>query len=152
MRAKTYFIFILLIAVAFGVGYVLGYWKFYDAEKQWTAAKSELQSTLSSLKKQLAQVQARETLREMSDGFTEILGHLTEKNFGLAAKAADGMKEKFLGLQPGLDESLKGQFNFLVPALEEIKKEAEAMSPNAGKKVEEFKKQFDQVLKPAKQG
>jgi hypothetical protein len=152
MRAKTYFIFILLIVMAFAVGYVLGYWKFYDAEKEWAAAKTELQSTLSTLKKQLAQAKARETLREMSDAFTEILGHLTEKNFGLAAKAADGMKEKFLGLQPGLDETLKAQFNFLVPGLEEIRKESEAVSPNAKKKVEELKMQFDQVLKPAKQG
>ena len=39
-----------------------------------------------------------------------------------------------------------------IPAIEEAKKEAESLSPNAKKKVEEMKGLFDQTLKPAKKG
>jgi hypothetical protein len=149
MRFKTYLVIILLFFIAFGVGYVLGYWKFYDAEKQWTAARNEMESKLQRLINQLAQAKARENLRELSDQFGEILIHLTEKNFGLAGKVADSMREKFLALQPSLSEETKGKLGFLVPALEEIKKESEAMSPNTRQKVQELKARYDQALKMA---
>lgn len=147
MRIKSYLIIILLILIAFGVGYVLGYWKFYDAEKQWTAAKNEMQTKLNSLLSQLAQAKARESLREISDQFGEILIHLTEKNFGLAGKVTDSMREKFLALQPSLNEETRGKLGFVAPALEEIKKEAEAMNPNTRQKVQELKARYDEALK-----
>ena len=152
MRAKTVLIFILLIGIAFGAGYGWAYLKWRSAETEWAAARGEMQSKISVLEKDLAQVKARESLREISDLFTEILTDFREKNFGLAGKAADGLKEKFQALQGSLDTETKGKLGFLVPALEEIKKEAEALSPNGQKKTEEIKKQFDQMLKSAQKG
>jgi hypothetical protein len=150
MRVKAAFICLLLILIAFGAGYGWAYLKLRSAETEWAATRGEMQSKISALEKELAQTKARETLRDISDLFTEILTDLREKNFGLAGKAADGMKEKFLALQGSLDEETKGKLSLLVPALEEIKKEAEALSPNAQKKTEEIQKQFNLLLKPPK--
>ena len=51
-----------------------------------------------------------------------------------------------------LGEEMKTRFDFFLPALEEAKKEAESMGPNATRKVEEAKKLFEQALRPAKKG
>ncbi|MCX5908861.1 MAG: hypothetical protein NTY64_17215, partial [Deltaproteobacteria bacterium] len=99
MRAKTILIFILLIVIAFGAGYVWAYLKWRSAETEWAAARGGMESKISVLEKDLAQVKARESLREISDLFTEILTDFREKNFGLAGKAVDGLKEKFQALQ-----------------------------------------------------
>ncbi len=152
MRVRTYLIFIILIIVAFGVGYVMGYWKLHSAEEKWAAARGEMQSQISNLEKQLAQAKARESLREMSDMLNQVTTDLSEKNFGLAIKTLDNMKEAFLTIQPSLEGEAKPQFDFLLPAIEEAKKEAESLSPNAKKKVEETKRLFDQSLKPGKKG
>ena len=152
MRARTYLILIILIIVAFGAGYVLGYWKLYSAEEKWAAAKGELQSKISSLEKQLAQAKARESLREMSDILNQVITHLAEKNFGLAIQTLDSLREAILTIQPSLQGEAKTRFDFFLPSIEEAKKEAESLSPNAKKKVEEMKSLFDQALKPSKKG
>ena len=152
MRARTYLILIILIIVAFGAGYVLGFWKLYSAEEKWAVAKGEMQSKISSLEKELAQAKARESLREMSDLLSQVTTHLAEKNFGLAIKSLDSMREAFLTLQPSIPGEAKTRFDFFLPAIEEAKKEAESLSPNAKKKVEEMKSLFDQALKPSKKG
>ena len=152
MRVRTYLIFIILMIVAFGVGYVMGYWKLHSAEEKWAAAKGEMQSQINSLGKQLAQAKARESLREMSDMLSQVSTDLSEKNFGLAIKTLDSMKESFLAIQPSLEGGAKPQFDFLLPAIEEARKEAESLSPNAKKKVEEMKGLFDQSLKPGRKG
>ena len=152
MRIRTYLIFIILVIVAFGAGYVTGYWKLHSAEEKWAAARGEMESKISNLEKQLAQAKARELLREMSDMLNQVATNLSEKNFGLAIKLLDSMKETFLAIQPSLEGEAKTQFDFLLPAIEEAKKEAERLSPNASRKVEEMKRLFDQTLKPAKKG
>ena len=152
MRIRTYLIFIILMIVAFGVGYVMGYWKLHSAEEKWAAARGERQSQISSLEKQLARARARESLREMSDMLNQATTDLSEKNFGLAIKTLDGVKEAFLAIQPSLEREAKPQFDFLLPAIEEARKEAEGLSLNAKKKVEETKRLFDQSLKPDKKG
>jgi hypothetical protein len=152
MRVRTYFIFIILIIVAFGVGYAMGYWKLYSAEEKWAAAKAEMQSQISSLGKQLAQAKARELLREMSDMLNQVATDLSEKNFGLAIKTLDSLKESFLAIQPSLEGGTKSQFDFFLPAIEEARKEAESLNPNAKKKVEEMKRIFDQSLTPVRKG
>jgi len=57
-----------------------------------------------------------------------------------------------LSIRTTLGGEIKTQFDFFLPALEEIKKEAEVLSPNAGKRAEEVKKSFEEALKPAKKG
>jgi hypothetical protein len=152
MRAKTYLIMLVLILVAFGVGYFLGYWKLYTAEKEWAAAKGEMQTKIGSLEKELALAKAREALREIGETLAQVSSHLSEKNFGLALKTLEGLKENFLSIQTTLGGEIKGQFDFFLPALEDIKKDAESLSPDARKKVDELKKSFDQALKPMKKG
>ncbi len=149
---KGFLIFVVLIIIAFGVGYGLGYMKLRTAEEQWAVKKGEMQSKIGTLEKELARVKARESLREMSEGLSQIMVHLSEKNFGLAVKALDGMKETFGAIQPNLEEEWKGKLGFFLPALDEIKKEAENMTPNAKKKTEELKTLLEQTLKPSKKG
>ena len=150
MRAKTYLIVLVLILVAFGVGYLLGYWKLYTAEKEWAATKGEMQTKIGTLEKELALAKARESLREIGDTLAQVGTHLSEKNFGLALKTLEGLKENFLSIQTTLGGEIRGQFDFFLPALEDIKKDAESLSPDARKKVDELKKSFDQALKPMK--
>jgi hypothetical protein len=149
---KTFFIFIVLVILAFGIGYGLGYMKLRTAEKEWAAAKVEMQSKIGNLEKELARAKARETLWDMSEALSQVIVHFSEKNFGLAGKALEGLKETFSAIQPNLDEEWKAKFGFFLPALEEIKKEAEALSQNARKKTEDLKNLFEQSLKPSKKG
>jgi len=150
MRAKTFLIFILLIIMAFGGGYGYGYWKWYTAEKEWAAAKNEMQSKIITLEGELTRAKAREALWELTRGFSQTMVHLSEKNFGLAAKTLEQMKETFLTIQPNLDEGWKTPMSFLVPALEEVKKEVENVGPEAKKKIEDLQNLFDQTLKSGK--
>ncbi len=152
MRARTYLILLILIIVAFGVGYVMGYWKLHLAEEKWAAARGEMQSKISSLEKQLALAKAREKLWEIPNLLAEVETHLSEKNFGLADKTLDGIKEAFLAAQPSLEGEVKTRLDFFLPALEEVKKEAGSLSPNAKKKTEEARKLFEQALRPGKKG
>ena len=149
---KTFFIFIVLVILAFGIGYGLGYMKLKSAEKEWAAARGELQSKISYLEKELARAKARETLWDMSEALSQVIVHFSEKNFGLAGKALEGLKETFSAIQPTLDEEWKAKFGFFLPALEEIKKEAENLSQNAREKTKDLKNLFEQSLKPSKKG
>jgi len=147
---KTFFIFIVLVILAFGIGYGLGYMKLKTAEKEWAAAKVEMQSKISTLENELTRAKAREKLWDISESLSQVLVHFSEKNFGLAGKALEGLKETFTAIQPNLDEEWKAKFGFFLPALEEIKKEAEILSQNAMKKTEDLKNLFEQSLKPSK--
>jgi len=149
---KTFFIFIILVILAFGIGYGLGYMKLRTAEKEWAAAKVEMKSKIGNLEKELARAKAREKLWDISESLSQVLVHFSEKNFGLAGKALEGLKETFAAIQPNLDEEWKAKFGFFLPALEEIKKEAEILSQNAMKKTEDLKNLFEQSLKPSKKG
>ena len=152
MSFKAALIVAILILAAFGAGYGVGYWKLQMAEQECTAAKGEMQTKISSMEKELALAKAREKLWEMPETLSEVITHLGEKNFGLAAKALDGAREAFLASMNSLGEEIKTRFDFFLPALEEAKKEAESMGPNAATKVEEAKKLFEQALRPAKKG
>jgi hypothetical protein len=150
MSFKSILIVVVLILVAFGAGYGLGYWKLQMAEKQWAAAKEEMQTKITSMEKELAMARAREKLWEMPEMLSGVLSHLAEKNFGLAAQTLDGIKETFLASLNSLGEEVKTRFDFFLPALEEAKKETESMGVNATKKIEEVKQLFEQALRPAK--
>jgi len=152
MSFKAALIVAILILAAFGAGYGLGYWKLQMAEQEWTAAKGEMQAKISSMEKELALAKAREKLWEMPEKLSEVIAHLGDKNFGLAAKSLDGTRETFLAAMNLLGEEMKTRFDFFLPALEEAKKEAESMGPNAARKVEEAKNLFEQALRPAKKG
>ncbi len=149
---KTFLIIIVLILLAFGVGYGLGYLKLRTAEKEWTAARAEFQSKIGNLEKELARAKAREALWDISDALSQVLVHISEKNFGLAVKTLEGLKETFNAVQPNLNEEWRAKFAFFLPAVEEIKKEAENLSLNAKKKTEELKDLFEQSLKSSKKG
>jgi hypothetical protein len=149
---KTLLIVAILIIVAFGIGYGLGYMKLKTAEKEWSAAQAELQSRISNLGKELALAKARLTLWEIPLALAKVSEHLAEKNFGLATQSLDQLKEDFSNAQSALDEELRRKFDFFLPALEEIKKEVQEMSPQAKKKMEDLKNRFEQALKPAPKG
>jgi hypothetical protein len=149
---KTFFIFILLVILAFGVGYGLGYMKLRTAEKEWAAAKFEMQSKIGNLEKELTRAKAREKLWDISDSLSQVLAHISEKNFGLAGKALEALQETFSTLLPNLDEEWKAKLGFFLPALEEIKKETEGLNQNAARKTDDLKNLFEQSLKPSKKG
>jgi len=149
---KIFLICIVLIALAFGIGYGLGYLKLKTAEKEWVAAKAELQSKIGNLEKELARAKAREALWDISDALSQVLIHISEKNFGLAAKALESLKETFTAIQPNLNEEWRAKFSFFLPAVEEIRKEAENLSPNAKKKIEDLRNLFEQSLKSPRKG
>lgn len=152
MSFKAVLIVVILILAASGAGYGVGYWKLQLAEKEWTAARGEMQTKISTMEKELALAKAREKLWEMPEKLAEVSTHLGQKNFGLAAKALDEAKEGFLSARNFLGEEMKIRFDFFLPALEDAKKEAESLGPNATNKVEELKRLFEQALRPAKKG
>ena len=149
MRFKTILMVILFIALAFVIGYFWGYIKLRSAEKEWATAKSEMLSKIGGMEKELAQAKAREMLREIPETLSEVMAHLSNKNFGLAIKTLDGIKENFQKIQSSLNEEMRKKFDFFLPALEDLKKEAENTNQNALKRTEEVKRLFEQTLKPA---
>jgi predicted nucleic acid-binding Zn-ribbon protein len=147
---KTLLIVAILIIVAFGVGYGLGYMKLRTAEKEWAAVRDEMQSKTSALEKDLAMAKARVTLWEMPLALSQVSIHLSEKNFGLAVQSLDQLKETFSNAQTALGEEWKGKFDFFLPALEEIRNDAQNMNPQARKKVEDLKNRLEQALRSFK--
>ena len=147
MSFKSVLVVIVLILAAFGAGYGLAYWKLYTAEQEWAAIKGEMQSKIGGMEKEMALAKAREKVWEMPEKLSEVITHLAEKNFGLAAKTLDGAKEGFLSALNSLGGEMKSRFDLFLPALEEAKKEAESMGANAAIKVEEARKLFEQALR-----
>lgn len=147
---KKILICVVLMVIAFGVGYGLGYWKLREAEKNWEAARAEMQSRIGTLEKELKQAKAREALWETPSALAQVSAHLAEKNFGLAGQKLEQIKKNYLEAQPVLSEEWKKEFAFLVPALEETKKEAENLSPEAKKKVDEMRARVEQALRGPK--
>jgi hypothetical protein len=152
MSFKAVLIVFILILAAFGAGFGFGFWKLYTAEKEWAASKGEMESKINSMAKELTLFKAREKLWEMPQMLSEAITHMEQKNYGLAAKALDGAKEAFLSAQNSLGEEMKTRFDFFLPALEEAKKEAENLGPNAPKRVEELIGLFEQAMKQTKKG
>ena len=93
---RTILITVVLLVIAFGAGYALGYLKLKAAEKEWTEARQEMQGKIATLEKDLARARAREALREIPDSLGQVATHITDKNFGLAKKTLEGIKEAFL--------------------------------------------------------
>lgn len=152
MSFKAVIIIIILIVVSFGAGYGLGYWKLQMAKGEWTTAKAEMQTRISTMEKELGLVKAREKLWETPGRLSEVITHLAEKNFGLAIRGLDEAKEAFLAAANSLGGDIKTRFDFFLPSLEEAKKETEQLGVNAANKVAELKRLFEQALKPAKKG
>ncbi len=150
MNFKAFLIVVILILASFGAGYGVGYWKLQNAKKEWVVAKGEMETKISRMEKELALAKAREKLWEMPVKLSEVITHLKEKNFGLAAKTLDEARENFLSALNSFKGEMKNRFDFFLPALEEAKKEAERLGPNAANKVEDLKRLFEQALKPAK--
>ncbi len=149
---RNFIIVLVLLIIAFGAGYGLGYWKLQSAEKEWASKQGEMQSKIDNLEKSLAQARTRESLRDMSDMLGQVALDLSEKNFGLAVKGLDRAKEAYAAVQPSLPADARGRLDFLLPAIEETKKEAEELSPNARRKAEEVKNLFDQAVRAGKKG
>jgi phage-related protein len=147
---KTFLVFIIVIIIAFGIGYGWGRVQLMNERKEWAATQSEMQSKISALEKDLALAKARASLWEIPHALSQISIHLSEKNFGLATQFLDQLKETFSKAQTALGEELKGKFDFFLPALEEIKNEAQNISPNAKKKVEDLKNRLEQALRSFK--
>ncbi len=153
MRAiKTFLMVVVLVILAFGVGYGLGYIKLKTAEKEWAAAKDEMKSKIATLEREWTRAKARETLWDISDALSQIIVHISERNFGLAGKTLEGLKETFTALQPNMNEEWRAKLGFFLPAIEEIKKEVEKSSPEAKKKIEDLKNLFEQSLRPFQKG
>jgi hypothetical protein len=144
---KKFLVVIILIVVAFGVGYGLEYMKLRDAEKEWDGVKKELQSKIAALEKNLAVANARVSFWETSLTLLQISTHVAEKNFGLAMQSLAQLKENFSKAQTALEEQWKGKFDFFLPALEEIRNEVQNTSPNAKQKIDELKSRFEQALR-----
>jgi len=149
---KTLLIFTIVIIVTFGIGFGWGYLKLQNAEKEWAAAKGEMQAKISTLERDLTLAKARVSLWEMPLGLSQVSVHLSEKNFGLATQSLDQIKETFSKAQTTLESEWKGKFNFFLPALEEIRNDAQNMNPNGKKKIEELKNRFEQALRSSKTG
>jgi hypothetical protein len=106
-----------------------------------------LQEKIGTLEKELARARAREALREIPDSLGQVAVHITDKNFGLANKSLEGIKEVFGGLQGYLDEEMKKKFEFFLPALAGLQKDADQLNPDTRRKVEELSALFEQTLK-----
>jgi len=144
---RTILIVVVLLVIAFGAGYAVGYFKLKSAEKEWTAARQEMQGKIATLEQDLSRARAREALREIPDSLGPVAIHITDKNFGLAKKSLEGIKEAFAGIQGYLDEETKKKFEFFLPALAELQKEADQLNPDTRKKAEELMVLFEQTLK-----
>lgn len=144
---KRFLVCLILIAAAFGIGYGWGYLKLQEAQNKWTAANQELQSRVGSLERDLGLAQARVVLWEVPLTLSQISAHLAEKNFGLATQSLDQLKDKFLKAQGLLGDEWKGKFDFFLPGLEEIRKEAQILSPGARTKTEDLRARFEQSLR-----
>ena len=144
---RTILIAVVLLVIAFGAGYAVGYFKLKSAEQEWTLARQEMQGKIGVLEKELARAKAREALREIPDSLLQFMAHIAEKNFGLGKKSLEGIKETYGGIQGYLDEEIKKKFEFLLPALGELQKEADQLNPDTRKKAEELIVLFEQTLK-----
>ncbi len=151
-KLRIVIVIVVLVLVAFGIGYGLGYLKLQKLEKECSAAKAEMQMKIGTLEKEISQARARESLWEISGLLDQTSTDLSEKNFGLAIKNLDKVKDLFAAAQPHLDAEMKNRFDFLLPAIEEARKEAENLSPNAQKKAEEIRVQFTQSMRPPRKG
>ena len=149
---KAIVLMVVFVVVAFAAGYGIGYYQLKSAEKTWSAEKQQMQAKIASLEKELTVAKAREALHEIPDSLSQVGVHIAEKNYGLAIKALDGLRETFLGIQSLLDEGMMKKFAFFLPALEETKKQADQVNPDTKKKVEELTSLFEQALKAPKKG
>ena len=150
MRFKTFMIFVFLVLIAFGLGYGWGYWKLHLAEKEWNDVKAAMEEKIGRMEKDLVRARAWEALRNLSGMLEESMNQFSDKNFGLAVRTIDKMKETVGEIQPSIPEDIKGRLNFLLPALDEVRQEIEKMSPDAKKKAEEVKNRIEAALRPAK--
>jgi hypothetical protein len=149
---KTFLIFIIVAILTFGIGYGWGYLKLQNAEKEWAAAKEEMQAKISTLEKDMALAKARVSLWEIPLGLSQVSVHLSEKNFGLATQSLDQIKDTFSKAKATLESEWKGKFDFFLLALEEIRNDAQNMNPNTKKKIEELQNRFEQALRSGKTG
>ncbi len=151
-KLRGVIIIVVLVLIAFGVGYGLEYRKLQKVEKECSAAKTEMQMKIGSLEKEISQARARESLWEISGLLDQTSADLSEKNFGLAIKNLDKVKDLFAAAQPYLDAEMKTRFDFLPSGVEEARKEAENLSPHAQKKTEEIGRLFTQSMRPPRKG
>ncbi len=151
-KLRSVVVIVILVLIAFGAGYGLEYWNLQKIEKECSAAKADMQAKVGTLEKEISQGKARESLWEISGLLDQTSMDLGDKNFGLAIKNLDKVKELFAAAQPSLGPEMKTRFEFLLPGVEEARKEAENLSPNARKKAEDLKGLFTQSMRTQKKG
>jgi len=147
---RTLLIAAVLVGIAFGAGYAVGYVKLKGAEREWTLARHEMQGKIGALDKELARARVREALREIPDSLSQFAAHIAEKNFGLGLKSLEEIKDAFREIQGYLDEGMRKKFEFFLPAIAELQKEADRLNPDTRRKAADLGLLFEQTLKTAR--
>ncbi len=124
---------VVLIAVAFGAGLLLGLLLSRESRQALQKDKADLQASAASLSRDAEAARSRAFLWQLAEGVEQVRVNLAEKNYGLARDAAAGAR-RVLDAGPDLTPELRAQVSALGPMLADIQNAADALAPDTKSK------------------
>ena len=134
---RTFLIVLVLVAAAFGAGYLLGELRLRQASEAWKTERQKLETSLAENVKSLDALKTTQTLSEIDGRLSEALADLADNNFGLAHDAADTALLLLEKAAPGLPAEQGKALAPLAGALKDLGQSAAALSPAAKLKARE---------------
>ena len=144
---STFLIVLVLVAAAFGAGYLLGELRLRNASEAWKTEQQKLETSLAENAKSLDALKTAQTLWEIDGRLSEALADLADNNFGLAHDAADTALLLLEKTAPGLPAAQGTALAPLAGALKDLGQSAAALSPTAKLKAREARSLLRVVLK-----
>lgn len=130
-RFRTFLVVCALLAAAFGGGSLLVYLRLRDERAAWQKERAGLTAQVAEQARQIAAAKPRELLWRLDEGFSTILIHLAEKNYGLARDATAAVTAMLAQAPTDLDEEVRAGFAQIGPLLKDVERAAEALRPDA---------------------
>lgn len=131
----------LLLFLAFGSGYFLGYHRARVVEK----ARMEAQARINSMESELKKTMVRMALVEVKERLGQARLDLMEKGYGEAGHQIEAARKVLAMANERADEEMKKTLGLLTKLLIEVKADIDRLDPNALAKIDVLRGRINEV-------
>jgi hypothetical protein len=138
---------VILCAVCFAGGYLIGAHKMGPIEKELSSARSVLAGEKTDILQKLEDTRFRLRLSEMAELTSEARSAIAEKNFGDALKSMDALKKTTDSVLGDARDALRKDLTPVVVAIDDIKAGIEKSDSAVKAKLDNLKSMIADIQK-----
>lgn len=151
MKKFKFILYVIILLLIFSSGYYIGSKKVGLVEERLSKMKSSMEVKILGLEKELSKARVKVKLVEVKDKLLLARTDVYEKNFGNAGKQIEAAKEAVEKAAASTDDDTKKTLKPINDALIEIKADIDKLNLKVTVKIDDLKKEIDQLISEQRQ-